>query len=73
MDIEFVIKCSKCKKLLPLDHYDNRYSVWSEDKPQVMIKKKCCRDCLIQYKIYMEVFTKKHNVSSSSTYAYYYK
>lgn len=71
MDIEFVIKCSKCKKFLPLDHFDNRYSVWTGDKPQVMIKKKCCRECLDDLKTYMDLYRKKHYVSS--TYAYYYK
>jgi len=58
MEYQFLIKCSKCKKLLPLDQYDYRYSVWTGIKPQVLIKKKCCRECLTEMSLYMEEFNK---------------
>jgi len=60
MDYEFVIKCSKCRHLLPLDMYDNKFNVCNEDKPQVIIKKKCCKSCLIESRIHMKAYLDNH-------------
>lgn len=45
MNVEYVIKCSYCKKLQTLENYGTKYKNYA-DGSRVEVKNKTCKECL---------------------------
>ena len=64
--MEFVIKCSLCKKLLPLNQFNSKIKIVKEER--IAVKKKTCYECSIIVSESMRNHRQRHGLS-----AYYYK
>ena len=66
MENQFVIKCSLCKKLLPLNQFNTKIKIVKEER--IAVKKKTCYECSIIVSESMRNHRQRHGLS-----AYYYK
>jgi Pyruvate/2-oxoacid:ferredoxin oxidoreductase delta subunit len=63
MEKIYVMKCSSCEHLLPLESFDTKYINSKLNDEKIEIKKKTCRDCLISVSECHSRFIDRHGVN----------
>lgn len=63
MEKVYVMKCSSCYHLLPLEEFDSKYINSKLNDERFEIKKKTCRDCLICVSQSHARFIDRHGVN----------
>jgi hypothetical protein len=63
MEKVYVMKCSSCYHLLPLEEFDSKYINCKITSNRYLIKKKTCRDCLINVSQSHARFIDRHGVN----------
>jgi len=63
MEKVYVMKCSSCYHLLPLESFDSKYINSKSNDERFEIKKKTCRDCLISVSQSHARFIDRHGVN----------
>jgi len=66
MEIEYVIKCSCCYHLLPLNQFAFKYRIINDKR--IIIKKKTCNDCSYSISLSNKRFIDRHGKTK-----HYYK
>lgn len=67
MEKQYVMKCSCCKHIKPLEEYDSKHR--HINNKTVIMKKKTCNDCSYNINEYNRKFKERHNGVS----LYFYK
>jgi len=63
MEKQYCMKCSSCYHLLPLESFDSKYINSKLNDERFEIKKKTCRDCLINVSECHARFIDRHGVN----------
>jgi len=58
------MKCSTCKHLKPLEDFDTKYINNNLNEERNIVKKKTCRDCLIEISQSHARFIDRHGMTS---------
>jgi hypothetical protein len=61
MEVQYVIKCSVCKKLKTLENYGCKYRI--TDAGRVLVKNKICIDCLQSVKDSYGTFRERYGMT----------
>lgn len=61
MHIEYVIRCSVCKKLKTLENYGCKYRIINDVR--VLVKNKICKDCLMSVKDSYSTFKERYGMT----------
>lgn len=64
MEKEYVIKCSTCKRLKPLEDFDTKYINSKLNDNMILVKKKTCRECSINISQSHSRFIDRHGMTS---------
>jgi len=64
MKKEYVMKCSTCGHLKPLEDYDTKYINSKLNDNKILVKKKTCRECLIDISQSHARFIDRHGMTS---------
>jgi len=64
MQKEYVMKCSNCYYLLPLEDFDSKYINSKLNDERLLVKKKTCRECLWSVSESHSRFILRHGMTS---------
>ena len=62
MEVQYVIKCSYCKKLKSLENYGSKYKN-NADGSRVEVKNTTCNECLITIKLNYSKFKERNGIT----------